>query len=124
MITEDYINKEIMKLLLEKGCPLNKVLVQDFRPVWYTKDYNDPTWQDCDAYYIPTQSQVMKWLREVHKLYVVVRPYVTEEEFFSLFDVKSVKEKGTVVNLRTKTGFTTYEEACEAAIRYCLEKLI
>lgn len=80
--------------------------------------------EDSTGWAAPTLWAAMKWLREVHKLYIVVRPYVTEEGFFSLFDVKSIKEKEIIVNIRTKTGFTTYEEACEEAIRYCLENLV
>lgn len=127
MIQENYVSFETAKLLKEKGFP------EGYQHTNYFMDENGnqatctifgDIGKNITTIPRPTLQMAMAWLREVHKLYVVVRPYVTEEEFFSLFDVKSVKEKGTVVNLRTKTGFTTYEEACEAAIKYCLEKLI
>ena len=152
MITEDYVSLETAKLLKEKGfkewcrqCygldvrhngePIDVDEEYELRDtgreneIEYVDggrmyDYGCGNFNPGSPYAAPTLYVAMKWLREVHKLYIVVRPYVTEEGFFSLFDVKSVKEKGIVVNLRTKTGFNTYEEACEAAIKYCLENLI
>ena len=122
MVKEEYINKDMMGLLLEKGCPLDKVLVQDFRPVWYTKDYNDPKWQDCDAYYIPTQSQVLKWLREVYNRYIEICTdfaYNSKDVVFryTIFDKK-------LNYLWESDNYSTYEKACEAAIKYSLENLI
>ena len=104
MVTEDYVSFDTAKLLKEKGFGQLTYACYGYRAV-------------DDDIMRPTLQMAMKWLREAHKLYIVVRPYVTEEGFFSLFDVKSVKEKGIVVNIRTKTGFTTYEEACESAIK-------
>ena len=153
MITEDYVSFEVAKLLKEKGfkhwcyrsygdavyhkgvpisfdeeCELiSEGLENEIEYVEGGCLYDfgcDNRKKEAKVWAAPTLWVAMKWLREAHKLYIVVRPYVTEEGFFSLFDVKSVKEKGIVVNLRTKTGFTTYEEACEAAIRYCLQNLI
>jgi len=122
-ITEDYVSFEVAKLLKEKGFDGECFAAYNGNGKLYESDKevddNTPYWSDA-----PTLQMAMKWLREVHKLYVVVRPYVTEEGTLSLFDLKSIKEKGIVVNLRTKTGFNTYEEACEAAIKYCLENLI
>ena len=131
MITEDYVSFEIAKLLKEKGFDVEcdcfyvdgeLVIARGGASNWNIgetlfTDYKN----ECSA---PTLQMTMKWLRKKHKLYIVIRPYVTEEGFFSLFDIKSLKEKEIVVNLRTKTGFNTHEEACEAAIKYCLENLI
>ena len=122
MTSEDYVNKELMPLLLEKGCFLDKVFVQDFRPIWYTKESNNPTWQDCDAYYIPTQSQVLKWLREVHKIYIEI---CTDKAL----NLKDIVFRPAIFNkelncLWESDNHPIYEEACEAAIKYCLENLI
>lgn len=112
MVTEDYVSFDTAKLLKEKG--FGQLTYACFAPDG--EEYYGYRAVDDDIMR-PTLQMAMKWLREAHKLYIVVRPYVTEEGFFSLFDVKSVKEKGIVVNIRTKTGFTTYEEACESAIK-------
>ena len=154
MVKEDYVNEEIMQLLLEKGCPLDKVLVKDFRPVWYTKSYNDPAWQDCDAYYIPTQSQVMKWLRELGIVIIINTEYPTNPElckmpyFFRIEDYRPErdlqKEHGKYYTGYSSTAgmddfliknnllfdgfgfgeFKLYEQAGDAAIKYVLENLI
>ena len=140
MITEDYVSFKIAKLLKEKGfdeycksvyhvgsiCSVTSLGYHNnegYGEVIEEKQNSDFGKYD-NAISAPTLQMVMKWLREVHKLYIVIRPYVTEEGFFSLFDIKSLKEKEIVVNLRSKTGFNTYEEACESAIKYCLENLI
>ena len=72
MLEEDYCSEELTKLLLEKGCPLEKIIIQDGRPVYFTLPIDHPNWADCDAYYIPTHAQVMKWLREKHKIWFLV----------------------------------------------------
>lgn len=123
MITEDYVSFETAKLLKEKGFDVYVSSFYDNEGNFSRKEA-DWNWNIGSRYSAPTLQMAMKWFREVYKLYIVVRPYVTEEGFFSLFDVKSVKEKEIIVNLRTKTGFTTYEESCEAAIKYCLKNLI
>lgn len=121
MITEDYTSFKVAKLLKEKGFKFNSC------STYYTlhgEVCEIGKSQEIGIAPRPTLQMTLKWLREVHKLYIVVRPYVTEEGFFSLFSIKSIKEKGILANLRTKIGFTTYEEAAEKAIRYSLENLI
>ena len=125
MVKEEYINKDTMGLLLEKGCPLDKVLVKDFRPVWYTKDYNDPKWQDCDAYYIPTQAQVLKWLREVYRIEtnIALSELNADNSRTYMFDIFSSDMNRDFDSIQ-EYGFNSYEEACEAAIKFCLKNLI
>ena len=132
MIKEDYVSFETAKLLKEKGFQAKCTACYHSDPSHTFKlisgriNYCNPRFSKCKMippYNAPTLQMAMKWLREIYGLYIVIRPYVTEEGTFSLFDIKSIKEKGIVVNLKTKTGFTTYEEACEAAIKYCLENL-
>lgn len=124
MTPEVYVNNEIMPLLLKAKCPLERVIKHDFRPVYYTKDFNDEGWQDCDAYYIPTQAQVMKWLREEQKCYIHNVPFYQDLNYSEpprwLMAVDSKGMPYPTIN----NHFETYEEACEAAIKYCLENLI
>jgi hypothetical protein len=65
----------------------------------------------------------MKWLREVHNLYIEVSLSCDREDknakIFdaSIFNVQNQRHK--------KLGnIQGYEQACEAAIKYCLENLI
>lgn len=123
MIPEVYIDKEIMPLLLKTKYPLRRVIKQDFRPVYYTKDPNDVGWWTCDAYYIPTQAQVTKWLREEKGVAIipVISSILDNKKF--LWDIKIV-----VANTgETYSQGWTYEKlesSVQAAIKYVLENLI
>lgn len=152
MITENYISFETAKLLKEKGfgewcskcygvAVLHNGAEISFDEECELKDEgreNEIEYveggrlydcgcnnheKDVKVWAAPTLWAVMKWLRELHRLCVVAKPYITEEGIFYLFEIKEMN-KDSVVNKKTKTGFDTYEEACEAAIKYCLENLI
>ena len=110
MITEDYVSFETAKLLKEKGfdweCDTREYYPQN--PV----DECDP-----NGVYAPTLQLVMKWLREVHKIFLNIN-FIPEHFCFTYRIVHNgVEEKFVVYS-------STYEEACESAIKYCLEKLI
>lgn len=64
----------------------------------------------------------MKWLREVHKRIILVNFY--RKNRFS-YDVLLDGEGGDnyILNTELSEHFKNYEEACEAAIKYCLENL-
>lgn len=125
MITEDYCTEELVKLLLEKGCPLDKVIKQDRRPVYFTLPTNHPNWADCDAYYIPTHAQIMKWLREEHNIFIVIEPH--------MYDYINEKNSSYVTSLWqgdnyyeniTSKDYPTFEEAVDATLKCCLTELI
>ena len=127
-ITEDYVSLETAKLLKEKGfdseCDYlyvngGIVRAQGGKCNWNKgetifTDYKN----ECSA---PTLQMAMKWLREKH---IVVIPEV--ETFYADGSVSSWEyhlwyddnfEEG-------QNSFSSYEEAAEAAIKYCLESLI
>jgi hypothetical protein len=134
MITEDYVSFETAKLLKEKGFSENTE-----HEIWYvikqfstgchwnsctykvgdtTREYDD----DC-CIPMPTLQMAMKWLREVHNLYIEVSLSCDREDknakIFdaSIFNVQNQRHK--------KLGnIQGYEQTCEAAIKYCLENLI
>ena len=100
MITEDYVGFETAKLLKENGF--------DEECQTYYGDYKYP----C-----PTLQMTMKWLREVHNIAINVC-YLLGMWSYSVYrtDVSSLGFNSE--------DFDTYEEACEAGIKYCLENLI
>ena len=69
---EDFVPFEIAQKLKEKGYPLLRVIKQRGEPIIYDLPQNHPNWQNCNAYYIPTISQVLKWLREEKKIHIGV----------------------------------------------------
>lgn len=135
MITEDYVSFETAKLLKDKGfdeCTSITYFIGDDKPrgcvvgemIHHPKAKEDMHLIDC-----PTLQMAMKWLREVHKLDIDV-----SIEYFSI-EYKNSKKvyyysvlKKTAIRdidcLHSETGFDSYEQAAEAAIKYCLENLI
>jgi hypothetical protein len=125
MITEDYVSFETAKLLKEKGFdryPLFPCYQED-----NGKFIDTPTTLDTINYcFIPasTLQMAMKWLREVHDIQVEIcivgaEPWENPTKWLYGWRVQN-----TVVIDRHKADYKLYEEACEAAIKYCLENLI
>lgn len=117
MITEDYVSFETAKLLKEKGFD---------EPCWswYHNGNNTHTGASryCNSelekydFSKATLAHVMKWLREVHNIDVSIIPLRSHKEY--LPRVESDITSHDAIPCRK------YEEACEAAIKYCLENLI
>ena len=153
MITEDYVNFETAKLLKEKGfdetcemfyCkPHEGYLKNRKRDEWWNSDLRKDMTCTC-----PTIQMAMKWLREKHNILLVVDYEYecdTTPYFFKIYRlgkngkpervaVKGVsydKDNNATEHIvgyrdweRSKGDYSTYEEACKAAIKYCLENLI
>lgn len=131
MIAEDYVSYEVAKLLKEKGfdeyCDSIYILENgDYRhskinvPCRNSNNYK-PT-----IIVRPTHQMVMKWLREVHNIIIAIRPpynWNGKKPTNYLFDVWHHCDDNTDNNISVVSS-TTYEEAVEAALKYCLTKLI
>ena len=123
MITEDYVSFETAKLLKEKG-------FDDFTCHSYfykNGDIEEETRYEGD-FGRPTLQMAVKWLRKEHNLAISTsftidgwRSYVSQIKLDSegfIVDVIDGIDDGNIPNC------DTYEEACEEAIKYCLENLI
>jgi hypothetical protein len=108
-ITEDYCPKEIYRLLLKNGF-----------------DGEIHTTFDKDGY---TQASItiqmaMKWLREVYKILILVE-YDCPVFSSDIYKMDDIDEYGSAKHISpTFANCKNYEQACEAAIKYCLENLI
>jgi len=130
-IKEDYVSFETAKLLKEKGF--------DARcPMIYTADgemlYTDVKHHNMYAvtnkqleYYTdiiaPSQAIAIKWLREVHKIFIEISVSIdlNGEHHYSY----SILNRECKYVRKGYTDFDwNYEQACETAIKYCLENLI
>ena len=128
MIKEDYVSFEVAKLLKEKG----------FNEPYYrcSRVYNENGTLQPHHYvridgfkYIsaPTLQMAMKWLREEHSIFIdIMSRFSMNADKDVCFSYSCKKLTGTY-----KSGYEygdgewlNYEEACEAAIKYCLENLI
>ena len=133
-ISEDYVSFETAKLLKEKGfdeyCPESY-----FKMDKKLKKSGFSEWEKVNEIKAPTQSLAMKWLREVHKLVICAEignendkgntDYSNPDRWYWFFDITN--EKGVVIDTESDyilNKYSSYEETCEAAIKYCLEYLI
>lgn len=136
MIKEDYVSFEVAKLLRDKGfdikCRYYYIQTKEMFEI-DTKYHTALTTQELldlqvigekeDRYAAPTQAMAMKWLREVHKLYIEITPSSKTNEFIvDSYRIDIVTRFFDTIYV--SSGYNTYEEACEAAIKYCLEHLI
>jgi len=78
----------------------------------------------------PTQSLLQRWLREIHKIYIVVVPYTSGYSTFKIYmiteivnilflhgrDVKNTMDKNKI--------FIAYEEALEEGLQEALKLII
>lgn len=130
-ITEDYCSFEVAKLLKEKGFPQQEY-INTFP--YYTQngnlwsgDINTVRQRYCVEAIAITQSFALKWLREVHKIFV--EPFVSIDlngKYHYCFRLlnsicKDILEPKDLVRIGFKD---TYEQAVEAALKYVLENLI
>lgn len=127
MITEDYVSFETAKLLKEKGFDAKckkyynlKMLTNLYYGCEYVRNRDLKDEDDCSA---PSLGMAMKWLREVHKL--SIEPYYNEVLTW-VVDIKYIGKHTDTREFETvrENWYKTYEQACEAAIKYCLENLI
>ena len=82
-------------------------------------DYNPENSVLC-----PTLQMAMKWLREAHKWSIQVFPvFDTLKWCYDIYKLKIQKYQSRP-DLLSNVDYDTYEEACEAALIYCLENLI
>lgn len=147
MITEDYVSFEIAKLLKEKG--FDEATYHDYSEKggrWFEEVlvcHNSQGGIAC-----PTLQMAIKWLREVHNVLVIPDyDYECTDKSYC-YKIYKLGENGKPERVpiegvrydilsephteivayrdykRSYFDYKTYEEACEAGIRYCLEKLI
>lgn len=136
MCKEVYADFELAKLLYEKGFD------------WESNPFED--WQDRDAWvqqyhiekpnpdYVPdlpfssatitdglphvSLAVVMKWLREVHNLDIIAPPQFDNSKW--TYSAIIFKLSIPCTEIRLNDNKDKKEQACEAAIKYCLENLV
>lgn len=125
MVTEDYVSFETAKLMKEKGFDgvCSSFYMPDGHSRWRYGHYHD--FDISDRIECPTLQMAMKWLREVHRIDIEVRTYYLnylKPNDTRYYSGKILKDSEDVIH--TIYSKDTYEEVCEAAIKYCLENLI
>lgn len=120
MITEDYISFETAKLLKEKGFSCDEIsCIKVFKGHTY-KIQGNVIDADEDVT-IPTIQMAKKWLIENYNIHIEVRYFPMP----NIYRYVIIHSPTTIENIDSHPQyFNTYEEACESAIRYCLQNLI
>ena len=127
MIEEDYVSFETAKLLKEKGfdkcCYLSYHYNESFGKWFKTSEYIDSRFKKY-YYPCPTLQMAMKWLREVHNIDInVYAESISHKKRYTISIWKNIQDDDAINDVILGVS-TIYEEACEAAIKYCLENLI
>ena len=123
MIHEEICTYEVAKLAKEKGFPLQKVIKQDGRAFFYELPQSHPDWANCDAWYLPTQSLLQRWLRE-EKGYYVYPFFDNESKRWTWVCRELTVDKWIQLLDFEERYFDTYELALEDALKYTLENLV
>lgn len=125
MITEDYCSYEVSKLLKDKG------FNDPFTHMFINKDNVK---FDCSSTGVvpketiacPTHQMAMKWLREVYDLHIIAYPFKSGNDVNATHYCCQVFKTFNLLGCEKYTNetLTSYEQAVETALKYCLEKLI
>ena len=133
MITEDYVSFETAKLLKKKGfdegCSfVVSTISKGVMPVSWPTTNSEIEDEKASLIALPSLQMAMKWLRKEHNL--AISTSVTIDGWRSYVSQIKLDGEGFVVDIidgiddGNIPNSDTYEQACEAAIKYCLEKLI
>jgi hypothetical protein len=132
MITEDYVNFEIATLLKEKGfnekCRAFYTNSVDIGVEFFTSD----NYIDYSSVYpitiCPTLQMTMKWLREVHKILILIDWELSKKEYIAyMWEIDKEHQQG--LHKLRKDGkylfqYASYEKACEEIILFILKNII
>lgn len=118
-MNEEYVNGEITRKLIDKGCPVKKVFVSDCRPILYELPKSDPNWFKCKAWYIPTIAQVLNWLRKEKSLHIALHAH----EVGWCFDITDMNSNDKFIYW-SECEYQKFEQAALAGINYVLNNLI
>ena len=119
MIKETYCSFEVSKLLKQKGFDSRCWAGYTSYGLFFTSQilqYNKSTIWECIA---PTHQMAMKWLREIYGIDIVIEisdPSVNDRKYYCVIWDKN--NDSHILEL-----FDSYEDAVEAALKYCLENI-
>jgi hypothetical protein len=129
------VNLSIAKKLREKGFPQTKegtLAMYDERGEWYSlaptidEEYSFESF-DYHDYVCPTISQVLKWLREGKKIFVVIAvnpTLATKDKMAYYYQVYSNSDGVTSDYYESEESYAQCEDCAIDSIKYVLDNLI
>ena len=130
MITEDYVSYETAKLLKERGFDGECRDYYSTDGHFYSEDFKSDWNHGGEAIVIfsaPTLQMAMKWLREVYNLFISISIWLRHKDgtVQYYYEIRNLNNKDfETIAGSTIAEFDSPEKTYEAAIKYCLEKLI
>lgn len=127
MISEDFVSFETARLLKEKGFNEKVICYYDDGGSLNLNKFVE--FQCCNQGYgsnifaAPTLQMAMKWLREVHNIFVEISTSIDLNGNYH-FNYTILDKKCKYIRRRYTAFDWKYEDACEEAIKYCLVNLI
>ena len=123
-MSKDYVSKELARKLQEKGYPLKKVYRQDEAPLFYDLPQDHPDWSQCDAWYLPSIWDALKWLRKEKKIHVeidIMKAYPEAKLTYWGYNIVLI-DKYEVCHFERNSN--SCEQAALAGIEYVIDNLI
>lgn len=121
-MNEDFVSFNLAKKLKEKGYTLDTAHHYDDNGgvVISLVEFDERCVYPC-----PEIHQVLKWLREVHNIFIVIEPYMYDyiNEKISSY-VTSLWQGDNYYENITSKDYPTYEEAALEGITWALDNLI
>ena len=132
MIKEAYVSFEVAKLLKENGFDSRCHATYDTAVTggkprfseYEVLSYFPNGMKNTDDKYnmvisAPTHQMAMRWLREVHDIDIIIfHEKLPNDCYWARIECHPFTE------FQQEPEYKTYEEAVEAALKYCLEKII
>lgn len=121
---EAYVSLEVAKLLKEKGFEVITYMVYDNQGNF---DYQNCVCCNVDrmpCLYAPTHQMAMAWLREKKYISIVIDDEIPLSYKYIIKKYNITELYKVEVLKLDSLPFAKYEDAVEAALKYCLENLI
>lgn len=125
MIKMGFVTYEIGEKLKEKGYPMAEIPTGgiDNRniPILYDLPKEHPNWQDCKAWWVPTISQVLKWLRDKKRIFIQIK--IGDAWAYDIYKFTSSGRFYAGID-GSFYIYKTYEHAALAGIKDVIDNLI
>lgn len=127
MIKERYCSFEVSKLLREKGFDEPCRAVYEEKILRNTLcDYLNSQLSSYAC--APTHQMAIDWIGEKHNILIWFSPVIPEsiskDDTVFYWEWKAKKKRHSYPHVNNHIKYETYEEAVEAALEFCLTKLI
>ncbi len=125
---EQYASYEVAKLLKDKGFDwvVNTYYCDDYNYAQHDIiEYKKENYNSHKVHIsAPTQQMAMRWLREEKGIYIEFILTVYGTYTFTTFNIPGFNKCSYNAYYEGSEQFNEYEEAVEAALKYCLTELI